>query len=72
MSESFHNARTSIACLRAAPDDPPIAGSAERLEPVGRPADSSPGFARRLQDQQRDATTTGAGIDARILFEVAP
>ena len=72
MSESFHNARASIARMRAAPDDPPIAGSAERLEPVGRLADSSPGFARRLQDEPRHASATRAGKDERMLFEVAP
>lgn len=71
MSERFHLAHANIARMRAALDDPRMAGFAERLEPLNRLADSSPGFIWRLEDEQEDATAKRLFGDERTLFNMS-
>lgn len=71
MSAGFHLAHANIARMRAALDDPRMAGFVERLEPLNRLADSSPGFVWRLQDEDGDATAIRVFEDERILFNMS-
>ena len=57
--------------MRAALDDPVMAGFVERLEPLNALADSSPGFVWRLQDEEGDATAIRIFEDERILFNLS-
>ena len=71
MPESFHLAHANIARMRAALDDPVMAGFVERLEPLNALADTSPGFVWRLQDEDGDATAIRVFEDERILFNLS-
>ena len=71
MSGSFHLAHANIARMRAALDDPRMAGFVQRLEPLNRLAESSPGFVWRLQDEQGDATAIRVFGEERILFNMS-
>ena len=52
----FHLAQVNIGRLRAAVDDPIMAGFKNQLGPINALADSSPGFVWRLQSESGDAT----------------
>jgi len=52
----FHLAQVNIGRLRAAVDDPIMAGFKNQLGPINALADSSPGFVWRLQTESGDAT----------------
>jgi heme-degrading monooxygenase HmoA len=57
--------------MRAALDDPVMAGFVERLAPLNALADSSPGFVWRLQDEEGDATAIRVFEDEQILFNLS-
>jgi hypothetical protein len=67
----FNLAHANIARMRAALDDPVMAGFVERLEPLNALADVSPGFVWRLQDEDGDATAIRLFEDERILFNLS-
>lgn len=71
MPDSYHLAHANIARMRAALDDPVMAGFVERLEPLNALADSSPGFVWRLQDEDGDATAIRVFDDERVLFNLS-
>ena len=52
----YHLAQVNIGRLRAAVDDPIMAGFKNQLGPINALADSSPGFVWRLQTESGDAT----------------
>lgn len=67
----FNLAHANIARMRAAPDDPVMAGFVERLEPLNALADASPGFVWRMQDEDGDAAAIRLFEDERILFNLS-
>ncbi len=71
MADTFNLAHANIARMRAALDDPVMAGFVERLEPLNALADTSPGFIWRLQDEGGDATAIRVFDDERILFNLS-
>ena len=71
MSDRFHLAHANIARMRAALDDPVMAGFVERLEPLNALADASAGFVWRLQDEEGDATAIRIFEDERMLFNMS-
>ena len=71
MSTKLHLAQSNIAKMRAALDDPVMAGFVERLEPLNALADGSPGFVWRMQDEQGDATAIRVFDDELILFNMS-
>ena len=71
MPGKYQLAHANIARMRAALDDPVMAGFVERLEPLNALADSSPGFVWRLQDEEGDATAIRIFEDERILFNLS-
>lgn len=66
-----HIVQANIARMRAALDDPVMAGFVERLEPLNALADSSPGFVWRLQTEAGDATEIEVFDDERVLFNMS-
>lgn len=57
--------------MRAALDDPLMAGFVERLEPLNALADASPGFVWRLQTEAGDATEIEVFGDELVLFNMS-
>ena len=66
-----HIVQANIARMRAALDDPVMAGFVERLEPLNALADASPGFVWRLQTEAGDATEIEVFGDERVLFNMS-
>ena len=71
MTRESHLAVANIARMRAAVDDPVMAGFVARLEPLNALADAAPGFVWRLQTDDGDATAIRVFEDARILFNLS-
>lgn len=57
--------------MRAAIDDPVMAGFVQRLEPLNALADASPGFIWRYQTDAGDATEIRVFEDELILFNMS-
>lgn len=64
----YHLAQVNIARMRAALEDPIMAGFVERLDEINALADRSPGFVWRLQTEAGNATYLRPYDDDRILF----
>lgn len=67
----YHIAQLNIARLRAPLDDPLMAQFVERLEPVNRLADESPGFVWRLQTDEGNSTAIRPFDDQSILTNMS-
>jgi hypothetical protein len=57
--------------MRAATDDPLMAGFVRRLEPLNALAEASPGFVWQLQDDEEEATAARLFGGERILFNMS-
>ena len=68
MMSKYHIAQVNIGRMRAALEDPVMAGFVERLEEINALADRSPGFVWRLQTEAGNATYLRPYDDDRILF----
>jgi len=64
----YHIAQVNIGRMRAALEDPIMAGFVERLDEINALADRSPGFVWRLQTEAGNATYLRPYDDDRILF----
>jgi Domain of unknown function (DUF3291) len=64
----FHLAQVNIGRMRAALEDPIMAGFVARLDAINALADRSPGFVWRLQTDAGNATYLRPYDDDRILF----
>lgn len=64
----YHLAQVNIGRMRAALEDPIMAGFVARLEEINALADRSPGFVWRLQTEAGNATYLRPYDDDRILF----
>ena len=64
----YHIAQVNIGRMRAALEDPIMAGFVERLDEINALADRSPGFVWRLQNEGGNATYLRPYDDERILF----
>ena len=64
---AHHLAQLNVATLRAPLDTPEPADLVAQLEPANALADGSPGFIRRLQTEDGDATAIRAFDDDRII-----
>lgn len=67
----YHLAQSNVARMRAAIDDPLMAGFVQRLEPLNALADASPGFVWRYQTDAGDATEVRVFNDELILFNMS-
>ena len=68
---NYHLAQVNIARMKAALEDPVMAGFVARLEEINALADQSPGFVWRLQTPEGDATYLRPYDDDRILFNMS-
>jgi len=71
MGGPLHLAHANIAHMRAALDDPGMAGFVAQLEPLNALADATPGFVWRMQDEAGDATAIRVFDDELILFNMS-
>jgi hypothetical protein len=67
----FHIAEVNIARMKAALDDPIMAGFVARLEEINALADRAPGFVWRFQTSEGNATYLRPFDDDRILFNLS-
>lgn len=67
----LHLTQANIARMRAALEDPSMAGFVARLDEINALADRSPGFVRRLQTSAGNATYLRPYNDDRILFNLS-
>lgn len=67
----FHIAEVNIARMKAALDDPVMAGFVARLDEINAIADRAPGFVWRLQTPEGNATYLRPFDDDRILFNLS-
>lgn len=68
---SLHIAQVNIGRMKAALEDPVMAGFVARLEELNALADRSPGFVWRLQTSDGNATYLRPYDDDRILFNMS-
>jgi hypothetical protein len=68
---SYHVAQLNIGRIRAALDDPIMAGFVGCLEKINALADRSPGFVWRLQTTEGNATYLRPYADDRILVNMS-
>jgi hypothetical protein len=68
---ALHIAQVNIGRMKAALQDPVMAGFVARLEEINALADRSPGFVWRLQTPEGDATYLRPYDDDRILFNMS-
>lgn len=68
---AYHLAQSNVARMRAAIDDPVMAGFVQRLEALNALADASPGFVWRYQTDAGDATEVCVFDDELILFNMS-
>ncbi len=68
---SLHIAQVNIGRMKAALEDPVMAGFVARLEEINALADRSPGFVWRLQTSEGNATYLRPYDDDRILFNMS-
>lgn len=68
---AFHLAQVNIARMKAALEDPVMAGFVARLGEINALADRSPGFVWRLQNAAGNATYLRPYEDNRILFNLS-
>lgn len=66
-----HIAQVNIGRVRAALDDPLMAGFVARLDEINALADGSPGFVWRLQTSEGNATVLRPYDDDRILINMS-
>lgn len=69
--DKYHLAQVNIARMKAALEDPVMAGFVARLEEINALADRSPGFVWRLQTPEGNATYLRPYDDDRILFNMS-
>jgi hypothetical protein len=67
----LHLAQVNIARMKAALEDPIMAGFVARLDEINALADRSPGFVWRLQTPEGNATYLRPYDDDRILFNLS-
>jgi len=67
----YHMAQVNIGRIRASLDDPVMAGFVARLDEINTLADRSPGFVRRLQASEGNATYLRPYDDDRILINMS-
>jgi hypothetical protein len=67
----LHIAQVNIGRMKAALEDPVIAGFVARLDEINALADRSPGFVWRLQSPAGNATYLRPYDDDRILFNMS-
>ncbi len=67
----LHIAEVNIGRMRAALEDPVMAGFVARLDEINALADRSPGFVWRLQTSEGNATYLRPYDDDRILFNLS-
>jgi Domain of unknown function (DUF3291) len=67
----FHIAQLNIGRMRAALEDPVMAGFVARLDEINALADGSPGFVWRLKTEGGNATYLRPYDDDRILFNMS-
>jgi hypothetical protein len=67
----YHIAQVNIGRVKAALDDPRMAGFVNRLDEINLLADQSPGFVWRLQTSVGNATYLRPFDDDRILFNMS-
>lgn len=68
---TYHLAQVNIARMKAALEDPVMAGFVARLEEINALADASPGFMWRLQTPAGNATYLRPYDDERILVNMS-
>ena len=68
---ALHIAQVNIGRMKAALEDPVMAGFVARLEEINALADRSPGFIWRLQTSEGNATYLRPYDDDRILFNMS-
>src|SRR5713226_4460057 len=68
---ALHIAQVNIGRMKAALEDPVMAGFVARLEEINALADRSPGFVWRLQTSGGNATYLRPYDDDRILFNMS-
>ncbi len=68
---TFHIAQVNIGRIKAAPEDPVMAGFMSRLDEINALADQSPGFVWRLQTSEGNATYLRPYDDDRILVNIS-
>src|SRR5215470_8415718 len=68
---SYHIAQVNIGRVKAALDDPLMAGFVGRLAEINALADDSPGFVWRLQTPEGNATYLRPYDDDRILINMS-
>jgi hypothetical protein len=68
---ALHIAQINIAKMKAALEDPVMAGFVARLEEINALADRSAGFVWRLQTSEGNATYLRPYDDDRILFNMS-
>ena len=67
----FHLAQANVARMRAALDDPVMAGFVARLDALNAIADASPGFVWRLVEEDGDTAVVDAFGDPLLLFNMS-
>src|SRR3981081_1671476 len=68
---SYHLAQVNIGKVKGPLDEPRMAGFVNRLNEINALADSSPGFAWRLQTSEGNATYLRPYEDDRILLNMS-
>ena len=68
---TLHIAQVNIGRVKAAPEDPIMAGFMSRLDEINALADQSPGFVWRLQTSEGNATDLRPYDDDRILVNMS-
>jgi hypothetical protein len=68
---TLHIAQVNIGRVKAAPEDPVMAGFMARLDEINTLADQSPGFVWRLQTSEGNATYLRPYEDERILVNMS-
>ena len=68
---TYHIAQLNIGRIRAALEDPQMAGFVNRLDEINAIADKSPGFVWRLQTPEGNATYLRPYDDDRILVNMS-
>src|SRR5437899_10140145 len=69
--KTLHIAQVNIGRMKAALEDPVMAGFVARLDEINALADRSPGFVWRLQTPAGNATYLRPYDDDRILFNMS-
>jgi hypothetical protein len=69
--KTLHIAQVNIGRMKAALEDPVMAGFVARLDEINALADRSPGFAWRLKSEAGNATYLRPYDDDRILFNMS-